>query len=192
MFTEATDPLDAGSWLCTTEAKFSLLCCLETQKTLFMAQQLRGSVSAWWATFTATHPDGYHVSWAEFREAFQGHHIPDGLMDCKQQEFLDLKQGPNTVYEDCKRFIYLAQYGMHHIDTDAKKIALFHKGLCSKIHEQLMPFHSWTFNQLMSGSIRQENAIRAPKEEKRGKRAAPGPFVGAPPKYRLVYTTPVG
>jgi hypothetical protein len=47
------------------------------------------------------------VSWAESREAFQEHHIPDGLMDRKQQEFLGHKQESSTVYEYYKRFIYL-------------------------------------------------------------------------------------
>jgi hypothetical protein len=55
-----------------------------------------------------------------------------------------------------------------------------------------MPFQSWTFNQLMSGSIWQEDAIRATKEEKRGKRATRGPSGGALPMYYLVYTPSVG
>jgi hypothetical protein len=105
-------------------------------------------------TFTTTLPDSYQVSWAEFREAFQGHHIPNGLMDHKQQEFLDLKQGSGTVYEYCKRFIYGVQYGAHHIGTGVKNRTLFHKGLCMKIREQLMPFQSWTFNHLISSAIR--------------------------------------
>jgi hypothetical protein len=75
------------------------------------------------------------VPWAKFRVDFHRHHIPDGLMDRKQQEFLDLKQGSITMYEYCKRFIYLAQYGAHHVDTGVKKIALFCKGLCAKIRE---------------------------------------------------------
>jgi hypothetical protein len=44
------------------------------------------------------------------------------------------------MYEYCKRFIYLAQYGAHHINTDVKKTTLFLRGLYAKIHEQLMPF----------------------------------------------------
>jgi hypothetical protein len=48
------------------------------------------------------------VSRAEFHESFQGYHIPDVLMHRKQQEFLDLKQGSDTMYEYYKRFIYLA------------------------------------------------------------------------------------
>jgi hypothetical protein len=110
------------------------------QKTLFTAPHLHGSVCAWWATCTATLPDGYQVPWAKFREAFRSHHIPDGLMHCKQQEFLDLKQGSGTVYVYYKRFPYLAQYGAHHVNTDAKKRTLFRKGQCAKIHEQLLPF----------------------------------------------------
>jgi hypothetical protein len=75
---------------------------------------------------------------------------------------------------------------------DAKKTTLFYKGMCAKICEQLMPFYSWTFNQLMSGAIWQEDAICATKEEKRGKRVIPCPFGSAPPKYRWVYTLTAG
>jgi hypothetical protein len=96
------------------------------------------------------------------------------------------------VYKYYKWFIYLAQYGAHHIDTNAKKTTLFRKGLCAKICEQLMPFQSWTFNQLMSGAIRWEDAIHVMKEAKKGKRASPGPSGGTPPKYHLVYTPLAG
>jgi hypothetical protein len=44
----------------------------------------------------------------------------------------------------------------------------------------------------MSGAIRQEDTIRAKKEEKRGKRATLDPSRGALPKYHLVYTLPAG
>jgi hypothetical protein len=37
-FTDMTDPLEAESWLCTTESKFGLLHCTEYQKTLYTAQ----------------------------------------------------------------------------------------------------------------------------------------------------------
>jgi hypothetical protein len=38
--TDATDPLEADSWLHTMESKFRLLHCTEYQKTLYAAQQL--------------------------------------------------------------------------------------------------------------------------------------------------------
>jgi hypothetical protein len=36
VFTDATDPLEAGTWLCTTESKFGLLHYTEYQKTLYV------------------------------------------------------------------------------------------------------------------------------------------------------------
>jgi hypothetical protein len=36
VFADATDPLEANSWLCTTESKFELLQNKEYQKTLYI------------------------------------------------------------------------------------------------------------------------------------------------------------
>jgi hypothetical protein len=71
--------------------EFGLLCCTEVQKTLFAVQQLRGDASAWWDNYTATRPTDYHVSWAEFRNAFRAYYIPTCMMRKKRQEFMDLK-----------------------------------------------------------------------------------------------------
>jgi hypothetical protein len=38
LFSGGKDPLEADDWLCTTESKFSLLHCIEYQKTLYVAQ----------------------------------------------------------------------------------------------------------------------------------------------------------
>jgi hypothetical protein len=90
MFAEATDLLEADNLLHIIESMFGLLHYTGFQKTLYVAQQLWGSTSAWSANFTTTLQDGHHVPWAEFCEAFHGHHIPAGLMAHKLQEFLPL------------------------------------------------------------------------------------------------------
>jgi hypothetical protein len=59
------DPLDADDWLCTTESKFSLLHCIEYQKTLYVTQQLRGPIGEWWASFIAALLADHHVAWDE-------------------------------------------------------------------------------------------------------------------------------
>jgi hypothetical protein len=38
VFADATNPLEAESWLCTTKSKFGLLHCTEYQKTLYATQ----------------------------------------------------------------------------------------------------------------------------------------------------------
>jgi hypothetical protein len=47
----------------------------------------------------------------------------------KLAELLNLHQGNCSVYEYTEEFSNLAQYGGHHVDTDANKVELFHKGL---------------------------------------------------------------
>jgi hypothetical protein len=92
VFADATDPLEADSWLRTTESKFGLLHCIEYQKTLYTAQQLRGTARAWWASYSAALPVDHHVPWGEFRTAFRAHHLSMGLVHNKLKEFLDLEQ----------------------------------------------------------------------------------------------------
>jgi hypothetical protein len=61
-FTEMTGPLEANHGLRVTESKFGLLHYSELQKTLFATQQLCGSTSDWWTTYTTTIQDNHQVS----------------------------------------------------------------------------------------------------------------------------------
>jgi hypothetical protein len=138
LFSGAKDPLEADDWLRTIELMFGLPHCIEYQKTLYAAQQLRGSVGAWWASYTAALPVDYHVPWDEFCAAFHGYHLSAGTIRRKLEEFLELHQGNCFVYEHTKEFKNLAQYGGHHVDTDAKKVELFRKGLTIQLQDHLI------------------------------------------------------
>jgi hypothetical protein len=196
--TEITDPLEANHWLHVTESKFGLLHYSEFQKTLFAVQQLRGSTSAWWATYTAAIQDDHQVLWYEFCTAFCERHISAGIMCRNLQEFLDLQQGSNSVYEYIEKFNYLAQYGTHHVSTDDKKAELFRKGLILPFRDRLVLFRDVSFNALVSATIEHEGTYRAllAEEKKMRKRVMSGPsedsFMGAPPKYCLVDTPSIG
>jgi hypothetical protein len=192
MFVEATDPLEADNWLHIIESKFMLLHCTEIQKTLFVAKQLRGPVSAWWANFTATIQDDHRVPWAKFSMAFRGHHIPAGLMARKLQEFLHIHHNLSSVYEYSKVFNHLSQYDSYRAETDEKKMLLLRQGLSPVLREHLTLFWGCTLNEPVSTSIEQEDTCRARLEGERKKRPLPGPNGGAPPKYCLVYTPPSG
>jgi hypothetical protein len=128
----STHPLEVDDSLRTTESKFDLLHCIVYQKTVC------SSAGAWWASYTAALPADYHVSWGEFRAAFHGHHLSAGTMRCKLAEFLDLHQGNRSVFEYTQEFNNLTQYEGHHVDTDAKKAELFHKGLTIQLQDRLI------------------------------------------------------
>jgi hypothetical protein len=66
-------------------------------------------------------PDGHVVTWEEFRTAFRAHHIPEGLIERKLNEFLALTQGTRTIMQYAQAFNHLYQYAGYHANTDAKK-----------------------------------------------------------------------
>jgi hypothetical protein len=69
------------------------------------------------------------MAWDEFRVTFCCHHLLVGNVCRKLVEFLELRQGNRSMYEYTQEFNNLAQYGGNHVDTDAKKAELYHKGL---------------------------------------------------------------
>jgi hypothetical protein len=121
-----------------------------------------------------------------------------GTMHRKLAEFLDLHQGNRSIYEYTQEFNNLAQYGGHHVDTDVKKAKLFRKGLTIQLQDRLILSQNLSYNDLASTAIDQDGTMKACEaaEEKRRKRTTPGPSrgssSGAPLKYRMIYTPPVG
>jgi hypothetical protein len=83
----------------TIESKFSLLVvpCSDANKTHFATKQLHGMACLWWDNYFAVLPADHVVTWKEFKNAFRAHHIPEGLMERKLNEFLSLTQGTRTV-----------------------------------------------------------------------------------------------
>jgi hypothetical protein len=138
------------------------------------------------------------VPWGEFHTAFRGHHLPAGTIRRKLAEFLDLHQGNHSIYEYTQEFNNLAQYGGHHVDTDAKKTEVFSKGLTIKLQDHLILSQNLSYNELASATIDQEGTMKAYEVtgEKKRKRTMPGPSRGssssATLKYRMIYTPPVG
>jgi hypothetical protein len=193
------DPLEANNWLRVTESKFGLLHYSKLQKTLFAAQQLRGSTSAWWDSYTTTLPKDHWIPWNEFRTTFCAHHLPVGLLRRKLKEVRDLKQGNHTVYDYTRKFNILAQYGTYHVNTDEKKDNLYREGLTIHRQDRLVQFSILSYDDLVSAAIDQERLMKAVAEadEKKRKRMKPGSSSsggssGAPPKYHMVYTPPEG
>jgi hypothetical protein len=109
LFHKTEEPLDADAWLRTIESKFALLSvqCSEANKTLFAAQQLRGNARIWWDNYYAMQLVGHVVNWEEFKATFRAHHIPEGLIERKLNEFLALTQGSRTVLQYAQAFNHL-------------------------------------------------------------------------------------
>src|SRR6185503_13893802 len=191
LFSKADDPLDADAWLRTINSKFALLAvpCADANKAHFATQQLRGPACIWWDHYCAMQLAGHVIYWQKFWNAFRSHHIPDGLIERKINEFLALNQGTRTVLQYAQTFNYMCQYAGHHADTDAKKRDRFRRGLNTKLKERLNLIQPNTYNELVNLAITQEDCIAAHRAEKKQK-APTGPLSAQPPTYRLVQNTP--
>jgi hypothetical protein len=186
-FSKAEEPLDADAWLNTIESKFALLTipCADSSKAHFAAQQLRGAARICWDNYCAMQPDGHVISWEEFRTAFRAHHIPEGLMEQKLNEFLALTQGTCKVLQYAQTFNHLCQYAGYHTDNDAKKQDRFRRGLSTKLKERLNLVKANTFSELVNMALTQQNCITAHRAEKKRKTPT-GPSSTQSPRYRVV------
>jgi hypothetical protein len=112
---------------------------------------------------------------------------------------MDLEQGNHSVFDYTRQFNTLAQYGTYHIDMDEKKANLCRARLTIHLQERLVHLSSMSYNELAIAAIDQERMMKAVAETDEKKRkmmmpgsASSGSSIGAPPKYRMVYTPPGG
>ena len=187
MFHKSEEPLDADAWIRAIESKFTLLThpCSEENKARFAAQRLGGISLLWWENHVATLPEGHVVTWDEFKAAFRSHHIPEGVMERKLNEFLALTQGNRTVLQYSQLFNNLCQYAGYHANIDAKKRDRFRRGLSTKLKERLNLVRAESYNELVNMAITQEDCINAHRAEKKRKAPA-GPSIIQPPRYQVV------
>jgi hypothetical protein len=156
IFREAEELLQVDEWLSTIEQRFQLLRISKGLKDSYAGHQLQGPVGIWWNHRRTTFPANVDVIWDQFKEAFKGHFIPPGLMAIKHIEFMKLTQGNKSLNEYLQVFNNLARYAPEFVDTDAKKIASFKRGLSPKLMKS-MAIVSITFNEFISDALTQEN-----------------------------------
>ncbi|XP_066381071.1 uncharacterized protein [Miscanthus floridulus] len=130
VFTHASNPLEADDWLRAVEKQLNIAQFNDLEKVLYASGQLQGAAQDWWDSFQYGRPnDAPAVTWWEFKDNFWSYHIPDGLVELKQEEFTSLKQGSMSVAEYCDKFAQLSHYAPNDVDDDKEKQRRFLKGL---------------------------------------------------------------
>jgi hypothetical protein len=144
----------------------------------------------WWKHHRTTFPPNAQISWREFTEAFHEVYIPLGLTEMKLGEFLALNQGTKTVTQYLHAFNNLCHYAPDMVDTDAKRIASFKRGLNPKMMKYVGTNTYARFNDFISDCLKQEknnNTSTVAKSRKRALEGGPSqaraPARGRPP-YR--------
>jgi hypothetical protein len=173
LFHKAEEPLEADAWLRAIEAKLDVLTspCSEERKVKFAAMYLRGPALLWWDHFKMMQPSGHEIMWAEFKTAFKNHHIPKGMVERKLNELLNLRQGSDSVYQYTQKFNNLCQYGDYYVDTDAKKMDRFRRGLDPELYQKLNPIKTNSYHEIVDLAISQEDAMKKVQNAKKRKAA---------------------
>jgi hypothetical protein len=78
-------------------------------------------------------------------------------MAIKHTEFMRLTQGNKSLMDYLQAFNNLARYATKFVDTDAKKIASFKRGLGPKLMKTMDTSKYATFNDFISDALTQEN-----------------------------------
>lgn len=97
------------------------------------------------------------ITWDQFKVAFKGHYILQGLMAMKHTQFMKLTQSTKTRTEYLHAFNHLSCYAPDMVDSEEKKIASFKQGLSLKLMKTLATNKSTTFNVFIIGALTQEN-----------------------------------
>jgi hypothetical protein len=66
--------------------------CNDLEKVLYASGQLQETTQTWWESYRAALPDNAQpVTWNEFVRNFKARHIPEGVIELKQEEFRNLR-----------------------------------------------------------------------------------------------------
>jgi hypothetical protein len=160
-FAGSSNPLDADDWLRTIKRKLEAIGCPENQRVQLAAHLLSEMALAWWDTFNVTIRD---ATWAEFETAFREHHVPQGIVQLKEDKFRELTQDKRSVSEYMHKFTELARYVPDDVSTEVKKMASFLKGLRPELKTILASQDFLSFSHLSNKAMQVERA----KEKEKG------------------------
>jgi hypothetical protein len=137
----------------------------------YVAHQLQGPAGIWWKHHRTTFPPNAHITWRKFTDAFRGVYIPPGLIEMKLREFLALNQDTKTVTQYLYAFNNLCRDASDMVNTDAKKIASFKRGLNLKMMKHVGTNTRTGFNDFISDCLKQEKNNNVYTTSKTRKRA---------------------
>jgi hypothetical protein len=90
-FSYAVELMDANDWLKYVEKKLQVVQCNNHEKVLLASHQLSGPTVDWWDAYVEAHEEPESINWPKFRATFCAHHVSQGVIKLKKEEFQDLK-----------------------------------------------------------------------------------------------------
>lgn len=165
-FSHSPDPMQAVDWLKAVEKKLLIAQCTDKEKVLYGSGQLQGAAQSWWESYCAAHAAPDTITWDQFKEVFEKHHVSARLVKLKK-EFSELKQGSMFVCEFRDKFTELSRYAPKEVEDDEAKQEHFLEGLNDGLSYMLSNVKYANFQEMVDRAIVLENKRRKMEEKKR-------------------------
>ncbi|XP_028052527.1 uncharacterized protein LOC114257015 [Camellia sinensis] len=162
-FLRGIEPLKAKAWILETEKIFEVFPCTETHIVWLATFTLKEEARRWWMLVRDENGD---LTWDRFKEIFYEKYFPQCIRERKVSVFEQLKQGDMTVAEYEAKFIELARYAPHMVNTDYKKARRFEGGLDVEVFDQVNVLKLVKYVDLLDRSLMFEANIAASKMSK--------------------------
>ncbi|XP_027178037.1 uncharacterized protein LOC113777202 [Coffea eugenioides] len=149
----------AEKWLEKMIDIFATLHYTEERQVTFFVFQLEGVAHSWWNVIRMKwEREQTRRTWINFMRKFNAKYFPLLIQEQKEDEFIRLSQGAQTVAEYESHFTRLPKFALELIVTEQKRIRRFIQGLNVEIQKDLTVAQINIFSDAVKKALRVENA----------------------------------
>ncbi|XP_071932186.1 uncharacterized protein [Coffea arabica] len=187
-FLGGPDPDVAERWLEKMIDIFAALHYTEERHVTFAVFQLEGAARSWWNIIRLKwEREQTPRTWVNFMREFNTKYFPPLIQEKKEDEFIRLHQGTQTVVEYESQFTRLSKFAPELIMTEQRRRRRFVQGLNVEIQKDLVVAQLNTFSDAVKKVQRVESAKFQVRNFQANKREFPGSTSeqgdkGTPPK----------
>nr|XP_027082238.1 uncharacterized protein LOC113704544 [Coffea arabica] len=158
-FLGGPDPDVAEQWLEKMIDIFSVLHYSEERQVTFAVFQLEGAARSWWNIIrTKWEREQTPRTWVNFVREFNAKYFLPLVQEKKEDEFIRLRQGTQSVAEYESQFTRLSKFAPELILTEQRRARRFLQGLNVEIQKDLAVAQITTFSDVVEKALRSENA----------------------------------
>lgn len=128
----------AENWLAQTGRMRKTVEIADDLRVALVTYQLMGNAYKWWETKNLA-KDNAPMTWAEFSKMFLALYYPLIAKEARQQQFMVIEQGNDTMAQYCSRFVNLLPYAPKMLKDEEDKIRHFEWGICPFIVVKWLP-----------------------------------------------------
>ncbi|CAM0954182.1 unnamed protein product [Alopecurus aequalis] len=166
-FLGTSNPLEAEDWIVAMEKAFDAMDCTDNERVSFATYMLQSSAFEWWDAHRKCYEQGLQITWKLFKEAFYQKYFPESVKRIKEKEFLELKQGHESVSDYEIEFSRLARFAPAFVQTDSSKARRFESGLRQPLKRCVEAFELNSFGDVVNKAQLLEKGYHEEEEEVR-------------------------